>query len=338
MGLPPSSPHRAPKPRSLWLRFVPRPRHSPASHRQGHPKFWLSPPPPKPAAWGHADPSPPGHSRITSGSSRGGRAPAPNSPRALSIPKRCRAPRTGWILHRGCLFGRFMCQPSAAPHPFSSSASQPRARRSFSRLLQSFWDRSHAEPAGCRSCRSHGWSTAHKPQPYTQQGSSPASQGGKRGPCSSPFAPRIQYNLCLFPFFPVCTFPIAAGGCPRNAERSPWQPPELPNNSPMSARIATAGTAAPRAHASGSTFPKNLRSTPSSKAPVGNRRAGGDTKGPGEGGFRVGKSSEMQILAVLPKARGDRERAGAPGPLRGATATSPPSVPRFGASEGLAGV
>lgn len=52
----------------------------------------------------------------------------------------------------------------------------------------------------------------------------------------------------------------------------------------------------------------------------------------------MGKSSEMQILAVLPKARGDRERAGAPGPLRGATATSPPSVPRFGASEGLAGV
>lgn len=121
------------------------------------------------------------------------------------------------------------------------------------------------------------------PSPTHSRAARQPPRGGKKGPCSSPFAPRIQYNLCLFPFFPVCTFPIAAGGCPRNAERSPWQPPELPNNSPMSARIATAGTAAPRAHASGSTFPKNLRSTPSSKAPVGNRRAGGTRRDLGRG-------------------------------------------------------
>lgn len=153
-------------------------------------------------------------SRITSGSSRGGRAPAPNSPRALSIPKRCRAPRTGWILHRGCLFGRFMCQPSAAPHPFSSSASQPRARRSFSRLLQSFWDRSHAEPAGCRSCRSHGWSTAHKPQPYTQQGSSPAFQGGKKGTLLISFCTSHPIQPLPFPLFSSLHLPHRRGRLP----------------------------------------------------------------------------------------------------------------------------
>lgn len=181
------------------------------------PNFGSAPPPPKPtspAAWGHADPSPPGHSRITSGSSRGGRAPAPNSPRALSIPKRCRAPRTGWILHLGCLFGRFVCQPSAAPHPFSSSASQPRARRSFSRLLQSFWDRSHAEPAGCRSCRSHGWSTAHKPQPYTQQGSSPASQGGKKGTLLISFCTSHPIQPLPFPLFSSLHLPHRPGRLP----------------------------------------------------------------------------------------------------------------------------
>lgn len=84
------------------------------------------------------------------------------------------------------------------------------------------------------------------------------------------------------PFFPACTFPIAAGGCPRNTERSPWQPPELPNNSPMSARIATAGTAAPRAHASSSTFQKPLLHA-ELKGTRGKPKGWGDTEGVGGG-------------------------------------------------------